>query len=397
MVSLSLNRPVGTVQVTHDAASAVAVAALSADNVSFGNIARGQTMTISLQPGQHTVQLSAEGRTTQAPVNVRQGQTISLTIGLRPVNGALRITHDAASAFPNATLFLDNANRGMLARGNSIVIENLPPRTYAVRLSQRNRDANANVTVVAGATAEATLRIDRPVGTVQVTHDAASAVAVAALSADGVSFGNINRGQTMSISLEPGRHTVQLSAEGRTTEAPVNVQPGRTISLTIGLRPVHGTLRVTHAGGSAFATATLYVNDQQRGTIRRGQALNLADIPAGTHTVRLDQEGQSSSATVSVVAGQTASVSLSLTRPVLTGTITVIYEQGRAADAQIFVNGVRKGVVRRGQSLNIGSYPANTQVVVQVRHGNQTQNVTVNVQPDSQLPAGTNRLVLRLN
>jgi predicted RNA binding protein YcfA (HicA-like mRNA interferase family) len=36
-------------------------------------------------------------------------------------------------------------------------------------------------------------------------------------------------------------------------------------------------------------------------------------------------------------------------------------------------------------------------VVVQVRHGNQTQNVTVNVQPDSQLPAGTNRLVLRLN
>jgi hypothetical protein len=189
--------------------------------------------------------------------------------------------------------------------------------------------AGLAVVIVAGAGVPAARRYMAPAAPAEGTLTVTTAPAGAHLFVDGV-----ERGTTpLTVSLNPGAHALELRGEGAPRTLPITITAGAQLSQYIELPTTAATtgqllVRTEPAG------ARISVDGVARGTT----PVTIPDLAAGDHVVALDSDLGSVKQTVTVVAGNTASLVVPLGNaegvPV-SGWIAV----AAPADVQLFENG----------------------------------------------------------
>jgi hypothetical protein len=137
------------------------------------------------------------------------------------------------------------------------------------------------------------------VGSIRVSSDPAGAD----VRVDGAAAGRA----PMALQLPGGRHVVELASGGQRRTITVDVKPGETSSLVVGLSSATaatGQLRVT----TTPAGARVFVDGQPRGT----SPILVGDLEPGEHDVRVEGRARSVRQSVVVEAGTTAALLLPL-------------------------------------------------------------------------------------
>ena len=216
-----------------------------------------------------------------------------------------------------ASIYLDGKNSGYVTPAT---LSGVSAGSHTVRCSMPGyTDRSQVVTVNAGQTTSVSLILQgqAPVtGSVSVS----STPTGARIYLDGTDTGYITPRTLSGVSA--GSHTVRCSMTGYTdTSQTVTVIAGRTSTVRLTLThqaPVTGSVSVS----STPTGARIYLDGTDTGYIT---PRTLAGVPAGSHTVSCSMTGYTdTSQTVTVIAGRTSTVRLTLTRQApVTGSVSV--------------------------------------------------------------------------
>ncbi|MFD3006128.1 PEGA domain-containing protein [Thermus tengchongensis] len=240
-----------------------------------------------------------------------------------------------------------------LARALSIVIEPLPPRDWVTDVA---RYFVGRVTAPPSTPATATLAVDsRPQGA-EVYLD-----------------GRLSGRTPVSLSVNPGRHEVELRLSGyQPYRVTVNPRPGERVQVFAQLVPERrqGTLAVT----SSPSGAEVYVE----GALRGRTPLSLS-LPEGRYAVELRLSGyETYRATVQVRRGETTRLDVRLNPIPRTGTLLL---ESSPTGAEAYVNGAFRGRTPLRLVLDEGTYRVELrapgyepyQATVRVERGRETR------------------------
>ncbi len=277
----------------------------------------------NLVAGDHNVSVSLEGyNSASMSVTVIAGETAPADFQLVaiPQTGLISVT----SVPEGAAIALDGADSGSFT---PFAFDNLVPgdHTVAVTLEGYN-SASATVTVIAGETAPVDFQLVAipQTGSISVT----SVPEGAAIALDGADSGSFT--PFAFDNLVPGDHTVAVTLEGyNSASATVSVIAGETAPVDFQLVaiPQTGSISVT----STPEGAAIALDGADSGSVTPFTFDNL--VP-GDHTVAVSLEGyNSASATVTVIAGETAPVDFQLVAIPQTGSIAVTSSPEGAAIA----------------------------------------------------------------
>jgi hypothetical protein len=275
-----------------------------------------------LEPGAHVVQLA--GLSDGCTVSGDNPQTISITAGSTavasfsvncvPPLGTLQVAVATSGAAPASyDLVLDATSQGPIGSAATRVLENIPSGAHSIGLS--GLPANCEVagenplstTVGTGRTTEISFAIScapppQETGALSITTSTTGndpdgyrvAVDDGARQPIGV------QGALMLLNVAAGPHSVRLTglATGCTAAAPnphqVSVAAGATatvaFSVTCAPQPTTGTIRVVTSTTGVTTDTDGYAFTLDGGApqpIAGNTAVNLDNVPAGTHTVVL--------------------------------------------------------------------------------------------------------------
>ncbi len=238
-------------------------------------------------------------------------------------------TLSISSTPPGARIYLDGTDMGYntpaslteISAGNHVIT--LKKSGYA--------DYSANVIATAGQTMSisATLTNQPVTGSIS----ARSTPTGATILVDG-----INKGTTPATltGISAGSHAIVLKKSGYTDySTSVTVTAGQTasVSATLTNQPVTGSI----SARSTPTGATILVDGVNKGTT----PITFTGISAGSHTIVLKKTGYTDySTSVTVTAGQTASVSATLTNQPVTGSISV---SSSPTGASVYLDGTYSG------------------------------------------------------
>ena len=188
--------------------------------------------------------------------------------------------------------------------------------SYTLKLTGYN-DATGTVTVIAGQTSSVSVTLTPVVTTGSISF--ASSPSGADIYLDNT----IQTPKTPSTitNVSAGSHTYKLSLTGYTdATGTVIVVSGQTASVSVTLTPVVTTGSISFA--SSPSGADIYLD----GTLQTAKTPTIiTDISTGSHTYMLRLSGYNDAAgTVTVTAGQTAIVSITLTPAGTTGSISFV-------------------------------------------------------------------------
>jgi len=320
-----------------------------------------------ISAGSHTVRCSMTGYTDASEdVTVTAGQTTSLMVTLQS-QGPLTGTISVSSTPTGARIYLDGTDTGY---NTPRTFSGVPVGSYTVRCSMTGyTDVSQGVTVTAGRTSSVKVYLTRQ-GPVTGSISVSSVPAGASVWLDGKITGYKTPVTLNGISA--GSHTVRCSMTGYTDASQgVSVIAGQTASLMVTLQdegPLTGTISVS----STPTGARIYLDGTDTGY---STPRTFSGVPVGTHTVRCSMAGYTdASQSVTVNAGRTSSVKVSLTRqgPV-TGSISV---SSVPAGAGVYLDGNDTGFTT---PVTISTISTGTHTVrcSMAGYTDQSQSVTV--------------------
>lgn len=271
---------------------------VSGAEVSIDGSPAGTTpMIAELEPGEHAIEIRAEGLEPHSEVvTVEAGQRVTLSATLqpsRPPGGTLVVI----TAPPGATVVVDGNERGTAP----ITVEELTPGSHIVEARlEEHQEVTERVDIEEGR--QATLRLELEVipegGGLRIT----SSVDGAEVLLDGEPIG---RAPVTHRDIEPGEHVIVVRAPGhREWERRINIESG--VDLMVEATPDgFGRLNVT----SDVEDAEVVIDEQVVGTV----PLTSHELATGDHTVVIRAEGREPfRTTVTVEAGTTHQVAAQL-------------------------------------------------------------------------------------
>ena len=273
---------------------------LNGQNVSAG-------ASTGLVQGTYTYSISASGyNTATGTVNVMIGQTTNINIGLSaistPVTGSGYVEINTTPS--SASIVLNGQN---VTAGAPVT---LSPGTYSYSISASGYNtATGTVTVVAG---QMTI-INVNLSTVSVSPTTGQVVIVATPASAIITLNNQIVSSGTPVSFSPGTYSYSISASGyNTATGTVNVIAGQTtnksITLTAATSPDTGDVVINATPSGAAIT----LNDQ---TVTSGVSTILSP---GTYNYSVSASGYTTATgTVTVVAGQTKTITVNLVSVVI--------------------------------------------------------------------------------
>ncbi|HVP94586.1 MAG TPA: PEGA domain-containing protein [Methanoregulaceae archaeon] len=329
------------------------------DGVNTGQITNSVIPNVA--PGSHSVVINLTGyQDVAAQVNVIAGQTSQVFATLTPVTPPVPTTGNiSVSSYPTgALIYLDGSNTGQTT---NTILYNIAPGSHTILLNLTGyQNGTAQVMVIAGQTAQvyATLLPVTPPAPTKGSISVYSSPVGALVYLDGVNTGQITN--TLLTGITPGSHTVLLNLTGyKNNTVQVTVVAGQTTQVFVTLTPVKPPVPTTGAisVNSNPMGAEIFLDGMDTG---EETSSLLTEIQPGSHSVLLNLTGyRNSSVQVTVIAGQTAQVYISLT-PVpppgpTTGNISV---NSNPMGAEIYLDGVTTGQVTDSvlYNLNPGAY-----------------------------------------
>ncbi len=237
-----------------------------------------------------------------------------------PDQGAVRII----SPQPSATVYIDNA-----LIGDAPVASPLPAGTHTIRVSVDGFDPFVRrVEVVAGQTTEITAELIPGTGTVDFQTDARGASV------------RINGDESWPLpvrlsSLPPGSYSYEMTAPGRELySGDFRFSAGQNIFIYQPLEVSRGKVTIT----SEPSGASVWMGGEMVGVT----PLQLQDVPAAEHSVRLEHKGYATVfRTLDTTDGSRGELRARLPED---GATLVI--RTRSAEGEVFINGQSVGVGR---------------------------------------------------
>jgi hypothetical protein len=245
---------------------------------------------IPLAPGGHIIRLVLQGYDDQErTLSIPPGQRTALAITLTPTEGRVSVTSVPAGA----KVLLDGRDTGRTTPAEFP----LPAGLYAVRLEADGyQPVDKPLLVASGKTAQVAVNLQPLPATVTINSTPSGAT---------ITLQGEDKGVTpATISLAPGTYTLRLELKDyKPEDKSLSLAPNQTLSLDIPLTPTQpqvGTISV-----NASPWADVFLDDAKVGTT----PLTIKDVSAGSHKVRLEYQGSSFEADVTVKAGETTTVS----------------------------------------------------------------------------------------
>lgn len=212
----------------------------------------------------------------------------------------------------------------------------------------------------------------------RVTLAPESTVASAQIFVNGQAKGTVYRGRASEFILPFTRQaTVRLVHGATVVDRQLTLIPGRWVDVSIPLvTATKGSIRVHLDGGPA--TAQVYVDNAYKGTVSRGRFVDIPNVDAGNHQVRVQNGSAQQQTTASVVAGQTATVRMTLQVQPVQGQVRITLDaSSETATAAITVDGAARGTIFRGRTLAL-TLPTGARTI-RLSHSDLSQEQTVNV------------------
>jgi hypothetical protein len=317
------NDATGTVTVTAGQTSSVSATLtpiVTTGNITFSTTPSGANIYIdnvlqtpvtpatitSVSAGTHTYILRLSGYSdATGTVTVTVGQTANVTVTLIPITGSISFS----STPSGASIYLD----GTLVALTPATITGVSTgsHSYILRLTGYN-DATGTVTVVAGQTATVSVTLTPVVTTGSISFT--STPSGADIYLDGT-LQTLKTPATIT-SVSAGNHSYTLRLTGyNDATGTVTVTSGQTATISVTLVSTPGSISFS----STPSGASIYLD----GTLVALTPATITGVSAGSHTYILRLTGYNdATGTVTVTSGQTATISVTLTPVVTTGSIS---------------------------------------------------------------------------
>jgi hypothetical protein len=259
-----------------------------------------------LSPGPHEVRAMVKTTNFAIPFDVSPDSGLVVSLRTESRVGILKILtgEDDVAVYLNGQKYKSNTKRGR-------VQVYLPAKAYKVHVEKQGLYApDQDVTLKVGDDVQLTFQMVPA----KSRLDVRGAPTATEVLLDGTSIGTAQDGSFSSANIEPGKHTVGLRKEGfKPFRAEYNFEPGKPVSIDVTLEPAPGmlTFDVTPAGVQGLLIRVVKEGETQSSTaVEKDMA-----VPAGTYRVTASApQYQEASATVTVGAGRTAAVALTLVK-----------------------------------------------------------------------------------
>jgi hypothetical protein len=263
----------------------------------------------SVSAGSHSYLLRLSGyNDATGTVTVTAGQTSTVSVTLTPVVTTGSISFSSTPS--GADIYLDGTLQTAKTPA-TITGVSAGSHSYILRLTGYN-DGAGTVTVTAGQMATVSVTLVSTTGSISFT----STPSGADISIDGTFQTSKTPATITSVSAGNHSYTLRLTGYNDATGT-VMVMAGQTATVSVTLTPVVTTGSITFS--STPSGADIYLD----GTLQVTKTpATITSVSAGSHSYTLRLSGYSdATGTVTVVAGQTASVSVTLTS-IVTGLTT---------------------------------------------------------------------------
>ena len=232
---------------------------------------------------------------------------------------------------PGAEVYLDDVFQGRASSAGRVAIANAKSGEHALRVTLEGKKEYASrVTVTPGKDASVHVDLqDLP------ARLAVHAVPGAEVFVDDASRGTADSsGELLLTDLSAGSHTVRVSARGKAEfKQQLSLTAGKEASVNAALADLPGRILV-----HSSPAADVFVDESRRGSTDSAGEFTAAEIPAGSHSLRVSARGKKDfQAQLTVPAGKDESVQAPLTD--LAGRIIVHSSPG----ADVLVDDVRRG------------------------------------------------------
>ena len=265
-----------------------------------GKIHRNRPRAFSLASKNHTVKLQ-NGRiqkTRNVRVTPRRISRVTLTLKRAVRYGRIQVHFARRSQYRRATIFINDVNKGAIKRGRKRVFR-VKVGTHTVTIKRRGKRVDKTVDVRANSIARVRLALRSRKGKVVLYYKSNSQYRRANILVDDNLKGQIRRGQTKTLRLSPGRHTVTIQKGRRKASRVVRVRPGRTVNVTLSLVSLYNNVRITYRGG-AYSWAYLFINDRAAVRIQRGETKTVRLSGDKSHTIGVYRLGRVNSKTLAI-------------------------------------------------------------------------------------------------
>ena len=301
-VTLTLKRAVryGRIQVHFARRSQYRRATIFINDVNKGAIKRGRKRVFRVKVGTHAVKLQngEVEKTRNVRVTNRRTTRVALALKMRVRYGRIQVHFAKRSQYRRATIFINDVNKGAIKRGRKRVFR-VKVGTHTVTIKRRGKRVDKTVDVRANSIARVRLALRSRKGKVVLYYKSNSQYRRANILVDDNLKGQIRRGQTKTLRLSPGRHTVTIQKGRRKASRVVRVRPGRTVNVTLSLVSLYNNVRITYRGG-AYSWAYLFINDRTGVRIQSGQTKTVRLSGDKSHTIGVYRLGRVNSKTLAV-------------------------------------------------------------------------------------------------
>ncbi len=273
-----------------------------------------QTLTTNatitnVSAGSHSYTLSLSGyNSATGTITVTAGQTATVSVTLTPSTGSISFS----SSPSGADIYIDGTLQSVKTPST---ISNVSPgsHSYTIHLSGYT-DATGTTTVTAGQTATVSVTLVPIVTTGSISFS--STPYGANIYLDGTLVG-ITPATISNVTAGSHSYTLTLSGYNNATGT-VTVTAGQTFTVSVTLTAIVTTGSISFT--SSPSGASIYLD----GTLQTPTTpATITNISSGSHTYKLTLNGyDDSTGTVTVTAGQTSTVSVTLTAIVTTGSIS---------------------------------------------------------------------------
>jgi formylglycine-generating enzyme required for sulfatase activity len=202
---------------------------------------QGRLVIANPKPGDHALRVTLAGKKDyEQPVTVVAGQVTRVEVTLADLPGSIRVQTAAG-----AEVFLDQASRGTTDGAGQLVLSEVAPGSYELRVAaQGKKEFRQSITVLTGQES----RIDAPLGDLTGTLHV-RAVEGAEVHLDGaLPFTFDKSGRMMYTSVRPGTHELLVTAKGKKEfRQKVDVAAGQDVTVEARLEEILPTPKEVRA------------------------------------------------------------------------------------------------------------------------------------------------------
>jgi formylglycine-generating enzyme required for sulfatase activity len=312
------------------------------DDVFKGQASSGGRLIIeNPTSGIHVLRISLPGKKGfEGNVNVVAGQVTNFTAELASLPGSLVV-----QTSPEATVFLDDSRTGTTDSSGQLALPEVSAGRHRLRVEiVGKKEYQRDITVLSGQATRVEATLAELTGAIGIETSPGALIFL-----DNEQRGSAGpTGQFSIAEVTPGTHQLRVQAEGKKENRQTfAVKGGQTSSIKAPLAELTGTVQVKTSPG-----ATIFLDNEQRGSADSTGQLSLAEVPVGAHELRVTGAGNKQrQLDISVVADQALNVTVPLAD--LAGRVLV----QSSAGATVFLDNIVQGRTDASGRLALASLP----------------------------------------